>query len=615
MSENLISTNEMRLRMVDLEYKGLKEEDFKSKLKQLYIEEYGKEIGANIEIFHTSESENPDIKDTGYDGTAVHFYSEKGGINELYVISQGTQDMKDWEYNLKAMFAGLEYSQARATNLFTKEVIHHIETKDELSVIGLSHSLAHNNNTTALLLHDTFDKIYSVNGAQTNYYQLYYADKDFAEKLNKRFSIPVSDENAIYNLDPAQLEAFAKNYYADKADNIHQVISLDDPLYAVSGTRGFFTLGEVEYIDTNPDYPGLRSIMDDIPDHVIQDFQALAIQYTTASQEGGLDAALYDILGVDMDLIRGVDGAGDMLKLYISKQGELDTLIRNLNEKVPELLSHIQTITSNADIIFGRFQEAGYITEKQKKVLVTEIAKIEHELLGIKTAIERNVVIRDSGNFSAQLGGDTGSILKVIMHIYSIHKSLETLNQEDFLDILNRIGESHGILELLESITGGKKSYIGPDMIFTATSGKKEIKVNMSAALQMYQQGARVLQEKEAEIAQFSKAIEMEIMDAYKDERRKVIHKINDMEGSPRLYHHLLAKHGLYPTFTKKVTGIRVHEVLYPLEQADLNQEIHILRESVEKARLQIEGYRKAIESLFEEDERISKQFDLMRGV
>ncbi len=615
MSEKLISTNEMRMRMVDLEYKGLNEQEFKNKIKQMFIEEYGKEIDANIEVFQSSNSENPRIKDTGYDGTAVHFYSEKEGINELYVISQGTQDMKDWEYNLKAMFAGLEYSQARATELFTEEVINHVETKNELSVIGLSHSLAHNNNTTAHLAFDTFDEVYSFNGAQTNYYQLYYADTDFAEELNNIFSIPTYDQNTIYNLDPTQLEAFAKDYYADKADNIHQIISLDDPLYAVSGTRGFFTLGEVEYIDTNPDYPGLRAIMDDIPDHVIQDFQALAIQYTTASREGGLDAALYDILGVDMDLIRGVDGSGDMLKLYILKQGELDTMIRNLNDKIPELLSHIQTITSNADVIFGRFQEAGYITKKQKEVLVTEIANIDHELLGIQTTIESNVVIRDSGNFFVQLGGDAGSILKVIMHVNSIRKSLETLNQEDFLKILNRIGESHGILELLKSISGGSKSYIGPDMVLTATSGKKEIRVNMSAALQMYQQGSRVLQEKESEIAQFSKVIEMEIIDAYKNERRKVIQKINDMEGNPRLYHHLLAQHGLYQTFTKKITSIRVHEVLYPLEQADLNQEIHILRESVEKARLQIEGYRKAIESLFEEEERISKQFDLMRGV
>lgn len=613
MSEKMISTNEMRLRMIDLEYKDLTEQEFKVKLKQIYIEEYGKEIDVNIETFQSSASENLKIKDSGYDGTAVHFYSKKEGVNELYVISQGTQDIKDWEYNIKAMFAGLDYSQARATNLFTKEVINRVETKNELSVIGLSHSLAHNNNTTAHLVYDTFDKIYSVNGAQTNYYQLFEMDSQFRAEILDKYNI-TTDPDAIYNLDPTQLEAFAKDYYADKADNIHQVISLDDPLYAVSGTRGFFTLGEVEYIDTNPDYPGLRRVLDDIPDYIIQDFQALAIQYTTASQEGGLDAALYDILGVDMDLVNLFKDE-NVLLVYATKQSEWDTMIRNLNDKVPELLSHIQTITNNADAIFGRLEDAGYITEKQKEVLVTEIAKVEHDLLGIQTAIERNVVIRDSGNFSARFGGDAGSILKVLIHVKSILKSLETLNQEDFLAILNRIGESHGILELLESISGGRKSYIGPDMVLTASSGKKEIRVNMSAALHMYQQGSRVLQEKESEIEQFSKTIEMEIMDAYKNERRKVIQKINDMEGSPRLYHHLLAKHGLYPTFTKKITSIRVHEILYPLEQADLDQEIHILRESVEKAHLQIEGYRKAIESLFDEDERISKQFDLIRGM
>ncbi|WP_405100049.1 DUF6792 domain-containing protein [Oceanobacillus sp. FSL H7-0719] len=614
MSENLISTNETRMRMVDLEYEGLNEEDFKSKIKQMYIEEYGNEMNANIEIFQSSAFDVPEIKDSGYDGTAVHFYSEKEGINELYVISQGTQDVKDWEYNIKAMFAGLDSSQAEATNLFTEEVINCVETKSELSVIGLSHSLAHNNNTTAHLAFDTFDKVYSFNGAQTNYYQLYYADPEFAEELNKNFSLPTYDENAIYNLDPTKLEAFAKDYYADKADNIHQVISLDDPLYAVSGTRGFFTLGEVDYIDTNPDYPGLRRVFDDIPDHVIQDFQALAIQYTTASQEGGLDAAIYDILGVDMELVRQFKDE-NVIKVYATKQSEWDTMIRNLNDKVPELLSHIQTITNNADVIFGRLEDAGYITGKQKEILVTEITQIEKALVAIQTTIEENVEIRDNGKFFAQLGGDAESVLNIFIYIYSIRKSLDTLNEEDFLEILNRIGDSHGILELLESLSGGKKSYIGPDMILTATSGKKEIRVNMSAALQMYQQGSSVLQEKETEIVQFSKTIEMEIMDAYKDERRKVIQKINDMEGSPRLYHHLLAKHGLFPTFTKKITSIRVHEVLYPLEQADLHQEIHTLRESVEKARLQIEGYRKAIESLFDEDERISKQFDLMRGV
>ena len=397
MSEKMISTNEMRLRMIDLEYKDLTEQEFKVKLKQIYIEEYGKNIDVNIETFQSSSSENLKIKDSGYDGTAVHFYSKKEGINELYVISQGTQDMKDWEYNIKVMFAGLDYSQAKATNLFTEEVINRVETKSELSVIGLSHSLAHNNNTTAYLVYDTFDKIYSVNGAQTNYYQLFEMDSQFRVEILDKYNI-TTDPDAIYNLDPTQLEAFAKDYYADKADNIHQLISLDDPLYAVSGTRGFFTLGEVEYIDTNPDYPGLRRVFDDIPDHVIQDFQALAIQYTTASQEGGLDAAIYDILGVDMELVRQFKDE-NVIKVYATKQSEWDTMIRNLNDKVPELLSHIQTITSNADVIFGRLEDARYITVKQKEVLVTEITQIEKALVAIQTTIEENVEIRDNGKF------------------------------------------------------------------------------------------------------------------------------------------------------------------------------------------------------------------------
>ncbi|MEC5422973.1 hypothetical protein QGM71_05605 [Virgibacillus sp. C22-A2] len=616
MSEKVVLTQEFRLRLIDLEYKNFPDNEMIRRIEEIYIEEYGKKLGAEIKIFNSSESIRLSDDQSGYDGTAVYFHSKENNIDELYIISQGTQDTVDWNYNLQAMFAGLNISQAEMTNEFVKEVKEKYNIKKSSThITGLSHSLAHNNNATAHLLYDTFDKVYSFNGAQTNYYQLYYADDEFTEKIIEHFSIPLANPDAIYNLDPTQLQAFATDYYADKADNIHQIISLDDPLYAVSGARGFFTLGEVEYIDTNPDYPGLREIMDDIPDHVVQDFQELAIQYTVASNEGGVDAAIYDILGVDMNLISEIDGGWSIAKSYFTQQSEWDTMIRNLNDNIPALVSNIQTITSNADVIFGRIQEAGYITGKQKQLLVTEITKIENELLGIQKSIESNVGIRDMGDFYAQLGGDAGSILKIKRHMDAIQESLETLNQEEFLEILHRIAESHSIQEILESISGGNKSYIGTDMVLTASKGKKEIKVNMSAALRMYQKGTGVLQEKEFEIEKFSRAIEMEIMDAYKDERRKVIQKINDMEGNPRLHHNLLAKHGLYPTFTKRITSIRVHEVLYPLEQADLDHELQRLREMVEKARLQIENYRNAIESLFEEDERIGKQFDLMRGV
>lgn len=46
----------------------------------------------------------------GYDGTAIYLKTNDN-IEELYIISQGSQDIKDWEYNAKSMLAGLNISQ------------------------------------------------------------------------------------------------------------------------------------------------------------------------------------------------------------------------------------------------------------------------------------------------------------------------------------------------------------------------------------------------------------------------------------------------------------------------------------------------------------------------
>jgi len=637
MADKILRSDEMRFRVIDMEYDNLSEEEFIERLETIYIEEYGEKLPAEVEIFHSSQSKNLKEDNSGYDGTIIYLNSEENDISEMYVISQGSQDIDDWDYNIKAMFAGRDSQQAEAVNLFIKEAKERFNINEEdsnsideeksTSIIGLSHSLGHNNNTLAHLQYDIFDEIYSINGAQLNYYQLYYSDPNFQRKVNDHFSISANPE-AIYTLDPTELQAFAENQYAAKAVNIHQTISYDDPLYAVSGTRGFFTLGEVDYIDTNPDYPGLREMMDDIPDDVIRDFQELAIQYTASSNNGGLDTAINDIIGLDMDIVNQIQ-SGDVLKMYVFDQSDWDTMIRDMNDKVPEVLSKIKNVTSNADLIFGRLMEAGYITGSQKNVLVSEITKIEEELEGIQTALENNVSIRDiesstssmqfginpASMFSMQLGGDVGSIIKAAIHGLAIKNSLETLNQDEFLNMIQMIINSHKIPETLESMSIGNKSYIGTDMILTATSGATEIRVNMSAALEMYQKGLVVLEEKETEIVGLDKAVEQEMHEAYQEERRKVIQKINDMEASPTSYGHLLSNHGIFLQLFNKVKKIQVNEVILPLEQAGLDTEIDTLHKTVEKGKLQIEGYRNAVESLFEEDERISKRFDLIRSV
>lgn len=609
-------SSEMRLRLTQLGYDDkLSKEEIIEKVKRIYLEETGKKLKADIKVYTSKEARVGEK--SGYDGIAIYIDSKENKKDELYVISQGSKDIKDWDYNIKAMLAGKDIRQAKATNKFVKATQGHFnlnKNEDSTSIIGLSHSLAHNNNTTAYLLYDTFDEIYSVNGAQTNYYQLYNANLEFRETVQSKFSISPIDPNAVYDIDPNKLRQFAEAYYKDKAKNIHQVISEDDPLYAVSVARGFFTLGNVEIMDTNPDYPGLRSLIKDIPDEVIKDFQELAIQYTTASNQGGIKTVMHDILGVNMDVVNKMDNWFNSVKAYATYQPEIDTMIRQLDKKLPGVLKRVKMITSNAELIFGRLVKAGYISNAQKQLIVKEFTNIETELDAIQETLSRLVGVRDTGNFFVQIGGDIAAVVKLMGHITAIQDSLEVLKREDLLSILEEIKASHSITEVLSSLSSGKKSYLGTDMVFSTKHGKKEIKVNISAALRMYQDGKAVLEEKSSEIDHFQTAIHREISQCYENNKSQVMRKIDDIEANPDLYSYLLRKHIYFSRLNKKVKRIRVYEVFFPLETANLNEEIHVLRKSVEKGYTYVENYRKAIEDLFAEEKEIANLFDLVGG-
>jgi len=367
-------------------------------------------------------------------------------------------------------------------------------------------------------------------------------------------------------------------------------------------------------VDTNTDYPGLRSIMDDIPDDAVQDLQELAIQYTVSSQNGGTNAAIQELTGVNMNLVNQIDGFWSVIEVYTTKQSEIDTMIRDVNNKLPLLLSQVKTVTTNADVIFQRFVDAGYISADQKKLIVTELTNIQSELDGIQDSISRLVDIRDMHRFSSQLGGDVGTYIKIKNHVDAIQGSLDKLDTKAFRDILGTIGSGHDITGILESINNGNKSYLGTDMILTATSGSQEIKVNISAALRMYEEGRALLEDKVTEIKRLQAAIDREIIQCYKTERKKVMNKIYDMEASPSTYTHLLRKHVYFTRLDKSITGIDVHEVFYPFNHNNMDDKISLLNESVEKGHTYLEDYRSAIEDLFDEEENIAALFDVMEG-
>ncbi|KGX89852.1 hypothetical protein N781_09035 [Pontibacillus halophilus JSM 076056 = DSM 19796] len=598
----LLNSDKIRLRLLSEEYKELSAKEMEESIRLIYIEETGERFTGEIHI-HKKEDAS-----TGYNGTAVHFKSEEESVDELYIISQGTQDQVDWKYNIKSMLAGISYSQSTSTLQFVKEVKQNMNLPSDVSVIGLSHSLAHNNNVAAHLRGDVFDAIYSINGAQINYYQMFHADEKFSEEVINHFG--VKNEEEIYEVEPEKLKRFAEQHYEDKSDHIHQLISTDDPLYGVSGVRGFFNLGETHFVDTNSEVNGLRSIMDGVPDEVVKDLQSLAIQYTEASERGGQDAVLKEILGVDMSVLvqKDVWGYGNA---YIS--GELEPAIREANEKIGPLLEQVKNVTSNSDIITTRLVEAGYITEEEKKIIVEEMGVIEESLVESKKRLD---LYSSMSEQTTPVLGDGAWLLDTKGRI---EKELEKIEESGHkLDpILSKLGEeivsSHGIPEMLKALSSGDTTYEGTDMVMSTIVGGKSIQINLTAAMRMYEDGRNKLQEKSELINRLELSAQRLVHDDYHNEKLRVLREIADLEQNPSYHAYLLGRHASgYYGGNKRLQSIEVHEDLPRLHQIDLSDAFLKLHKSVQEGYDALEKYRKSVEQLFSEEEKVSKLFDLV---
>jgi hypothetical protein len=57
-------------------------------------------------VYHSDDFKNLNTTDSGFDGTVIHLYDEKKGINQKYTIARGSEMREsdtlkplDWEYN------------------------------------------------------------------------------------------------------------------------------------------------------------------------------------------------------------------------------------------------------------------------------------------------------------------------------------------------------------------------------------------------------------------------------------------------------------------------------------------------------------------------------------
>ncbi|MBN8252139.1 DUF6792 domain-containing protein [Priestia flexa] len=634
----LVETNELWLRITDLGYKDISKEEFAQEVERIYIEETGKPLKGEISVVRSSEIDQI-VKDenSSYDGTAIHIYSKEQDVNEMYVVSQGTTNADDWLYNIRAMQAGVDTAQADSTNTFVKEAQKEFKERASVeeisSTIGLSHSLAHNNNTVSQLLNGNFDEVYSVNGAQSTYFQLYKKDFEFRDEVNKKFNISLADSKAIYSLPQDELKTFAEAYYKEKGTVIHQVISSDDPLNALANIRGFFTLGDVTMIDTNLDKPGLKAIIDKIPDSEVKSLQDFALVYAEGFQNGGNNQGIEDLTGVNMDVVDKImnDGVGAAVGTYFSK--DLDDMISDVNEKVPPLLEKVTNITSNADVIFGELKNAGYITNAQKQVAVEELANIEKSLKIIEekiNSIDENRKMSEEmmkgtkySPYAGQaamasgfnvMAGDVDAAIAIYHEVQNMQASAKRLHEE-LGSVMEEIIASHGIVEMLNALGASKnQGYLGNDLVLM-TGGNQEIKVNISAAVRMYQEGQQELQKKKTYITKIAERFQEHIIDDYENQKQKVLSDIRNIETNPCGQLPLLRKHVFLPYFSPvQIDKVEVTEQFNGLSGMDISHLMEGLTKSLTDNEDFLESAKSNIEQLFSKDRDLSILFNYVPG-
>ncbi|MGM9949958.1 MAG: DUF6792 domain-containing protein [Lysinibacillus sp.] len=625
--KEILFTDELRGRIVDLEYKELTEEA----IKRIYFEETGKELTTEIKLFHSKDySKQLGIGETGFDGTIIHFADESEGISQIYSIARGSEPKEeegwrpeDWMYNAFGIFVGQNNGQYRDAQLFERKVTSIIEnqtknTDIDLVKIGLGHSLGGNTKQVQQLIDQEFDVVYTINAAQPTVYQLAYIDVKFGEELGRKFNLNPRNFNEIYTIDPEALVQFAEQYYEEAGDDIYRLVAEEDMLLAVSqNIRGFIEVGHGDPIDTMEDFTGIGDILGEIPDKDIQAIQMYMAKYASHYNNEGFDGAVAAMTGVDLKLIdRLLENDG--LWGYIKDSPQIITqavsMVGSMRKKIPELLTHLSVIHKNLDPILSAMVKHGYVSQDQKAAVLGAVEGIEKDLQDMLEAVEEV----KKRNWTTV--GDIMDIIDAYKTIKakwnSITSHLDTIqvSLNDLMEALNKSVHGHSIYNLLEALAAEKgKEYKGKDLFVTVTSNGQKVKINLSSAMRIYTLGMGIYDEKEEVLGRMKSAYETSYLQDFERRKASLVEKITDMEVNYYKYQYLLGDF-TYDAYQRYVlTGINVHEDIPPLAEnfkASFEHMFHYYEQEIQKGRQAMATIKKTIEDYFRFDQELAETIE-----
>ncbi|KGR82920.1 DUF6792 domain-containing protein [Lysinibacillus odysseyi] len=625
--EEVLFSDELRGRIVDLEYGKLTEEE----IKRIYFEETGKELTADIELYHASDyGQKLDIGKNGFDGTIIHFFDEDKGVNQVYSIARGSEMKEeenwrpeDWMYNTFGIFVGQNNGQYRDAQRFEQEITQIINKQTEksdidLMKIGLGHSLGGNTKQMQQLINQEFDRVYTINAAQPTVYQLAYTDREFRKELEKNFGLNPWNFSDIYTVDPEALVQFTEQYYKDAGNDIYRLVAEEDMMLAVSqNIRGFITVGHGEPIDTMADFAGIGDILGEIPDKDIQAIQTYMAKYASNYNNEGFDGAVAAMTGIDLKLIDKVmenDGFWDHVKDAPQIISEGIPMLQNMSKKIPELLTHLSVIHKNLDPILSAMVKHGYVNQDQKAAILDAVDGIEKDLQDIVEAINKAL----EPNLTTI--GDVIDIINAYKTIKekwnSITSHLDTIQMSlsDLMKALANSVEGHSIYNLLEALAADKgKAYKGKDLFMTVTSKGQKVKINLSSAVRIYTAGMAIYDEKEEVLGRLKTDYETSYLQDFENRKAKLLEKITDMEVNYSKYQYLLGSF-TYDAYQKYVlTGINVHEDIPPLAEnfkAAFEHMFHYYEQEIQQGREAMAKIKKTIEDYFKFDEELAGKIE-----
>ena len=215
--------------------------------------------------------------------------------------------------------------------------------------------------------------------------------------------------------------------------------------------------------------------------------------------------------------------------------------------------------------------------------------------------------------FLSGIGADLGMFWRLYTLLEPLRESYKRL-QTELGPLLESLGDSHSIEEMLNALgIDGGRAYMDGDLIMIAGGGAEFIKVNISAAVRVYQQGHLLLEEKAEEVDRLILALDNELVDGFTWEKMKVMLRIQEIESNPSSYA-AYANACLAPGYSARIVRADVHEDLPPLRDVDFDYVNSLFRKEITKSQKFLLESRTAIENLFKEDEFISALFDYIPG-